>query len=342
MANITNLAREVNIHKTMLLIGAGETVQYLNEITYFESVESVAETFGGDLANAYSQARSLGAEYVFTMNVQRPADYLKAAESLCQYDFTYIVPISLTLDQGFYDPGRGREVSYAHMFVESMSGCNNSTVIMCGRHASLYETLDDLLEHMNSVCQDIRSSVQQALPGNNLVALLNNLTSYSMSNVPLAASLCSSDIPEHPAGPFGAAVFDVDLFDVGDQEYGFFKNNTNRDTTAEHLVNFDVLGPTKLLAVDRIVKFIVRELDLSGFIGRLFSSYTKIKVLKRLEEFLDAMIGYVIYDYQLGEILWETSAESPGSGILTVGFSLWPVHSVEKIDVVTSKEAGTA
>ena len=339
---MANLTREVNIHKTMLLIGAAATANRLNEITYFESEKTIADIYGGDLSKAYAQAKSLGAEFVFTMNVKRPADYIKAAQALCQYDFAYIVPISLTAEDSLFDANRKRTVTYGHMFVETMAGCNNSTVIMSGKHASLYETIDDALDHMGEVCDGIKAGMQSGIPGNNLVVLMNNLESYAMSNVPLTASLCGSDIQEHPVGPFGAAVFDVDLFDVGDKEYGFFKNNTNRDTTAEHLVNFGAVGPTKLLAVDRITKYIVRELDLSGFVGRLYSEYTRLKIIKRMEEFLDAQIGYIIDDFRIESVSWSPSATAAGSGILTLRFSIWPVHSIEKIDVVTSREVATA
>jgi hypothetical protein len=336
VADPNNMVLSVDKHKTLLLIGAAATMRYLNELTYFETQDTVDAEYGGALAAAYKDAKKLGAKYVFTLNVRRPQDYIIATEILKQYDFTYIAPISVFAEDSYYDADISRNVTYSQLFVEQLAGNNDSTIIMTGPHASSFETLDDMIDNLRDSTKAIRRTLPSYLPGQNLAVIANNLKDFNLANVAIAGSFCGCEINEEPIGPFGDAIFDIDLFDVVDAEFGFFKNNTRVATSAEHLINFCAGGPIKLVEVDRVVKYIKRELDMSGFIGRLFSEYTRMKIQERLENFLEAQIDYVIDDYEIGQISHELTES--GAIRVIISFSIWPRHAVEKVDVITSQE----
>ena len=330
-----NLVKNIDRHHNMVLIGAGKTAYRLNEVAYFEDAAVVEKLYGGELAASFTKAKALGAPHVFVVNCQSPSDYVRSIDVVRQQDFTYLIPVSIYAESSFYCAESERYVTYAEMFLEKMSGCNDTTILMTTRPAALFEDLDAQLADARSALRKIRSGLFGELSYGNLAIVLNGLKDYA-GNLALGAAYCTTDIPDLPILDYGEAVFDTDLFDVEDMEVGFFKNNVLRKATPEHLVNFHPGGAQKLVAVDRIVKYIKREFNLDAFVGRLYSDYTRIKIIDRLESFLESQLGYTLDDYSVDGIEW--TPNTAGSGTLTLRFSIWPVHVIEKCDVVTTKD----
>ena len=79
-------------------------------------------------------------------------------------------------------------------------------------------------------------------------------------------------------------VFDIDSFDVGQTEVAYFKRN-GAGTTVENLVNFELDDPLlKSIYVGRIVRYIIRTLDMSDLHGRNYTVYQKVRAEKMLED----------------------------------------------------------
>jgi hypothetical protein len=160
----------------------------------------------------------------------------------------------------------------------------------------------------------------------------NNLQNHEFANLMVACALCTTDYSKYPEADFGPAIFDIDDFDVDDLELIYFKNNKLTSTTIENLKNFRIEGDqAKIINIDRVIKFIERELDFSEFRGKIYTDYIKLKIYNKLNEFLQSIINVAIRDFDITSIEFVTT--TPGIGLILNVFSIVPINSIESFDI---------
>ena len=320
----------VNKHSNMLIVGSGKTDFGLRDIQYFTDYDAVLSLYGeSDISRAFKIASDMGVRDIFIMNLKSPQDYLSTIGLIKDNDFAYIVYVSLYLSDSFnqaYDGGKIH--SYFAYFLGTIERSNESVLVVTDKHASLFETIDDFLEHQKSALDTFLSCCTNKANLENIVFVANNLENYPMANVVVAAALCTSQVNEYPRSNFGNAVFHIDPWD-SPSDYAYFKSHASGETTIDNLLNCLETGEqTKLVFVSRIVKYIKRELDFSEFKGKLYTPYQKLYIEKKLEAYLESLVGRVINQYEIESV--KAYRGVPGTVTILCRFSVRPIGCVER------------
>ncbi len=335
--DLAKIHKKINKHNNILIIGEAKNNHNIKKVAYLDSTEYMKKKYGDSLLyRAFKTAKDMGAPHVFVMNVKNKIDYVDAINTLRHYDFSYIVPVGLLLSDFFYNKRENnKKYYYYEYFVKTMAKYNNSVFLATDKHASLYEDIDHFVDDMTGKLNNLKHKLTNVLgiSGRNICFVANNLEDYEYSSVVLASAICASDIDEYPSSDlFKKAVFNIDFLDVEEKELIYFKNNILTETTVENLLNFSNRGPVKILTIDRIVRYIIRELDLSEFKGRLANSYQRLKAEKKIAEFLESKIDYIINDYTIDSVT--LFKDRPGSGGVRTSFGIVPINSTEQVSVV--------
>ena len=325
-----------NKHRNILIIGKGETQAGAKNIVPVGSYEEALETYGhSDLSDACKLAFDFGASELYLVNTPFPEDILDVANTLRDYDFAYVVPVSTLMSDYFIRrQPQGKRVYFMEYMLRALSGSSLSTVLATDKHASLYEDIDHFLGHMTEVKNGVRTKLlsDANLALQNLCFVANNLKNHRFANVIVAAMLCTTPFDEYPKGAFGPAVFDLDALDVGQNEMAYFKNSHLAGTTLENLVNFcpreSVL---RYVLADRMAKYILREIDLNKYKGRMATPYQRLRAEEEILAFLESQRNRSIEGYRLGSV--GLFRDKPGSAHLLVEFDIYPMHFKEKVSI---------
>lgn len=326
--------RNVNRHKTLLIMGAGNTSYRLNEIAYFDSQTAVENLYGtSELTDAFIAAKKIGAPHVFLANIQYDTDYIDMVDIIKQHDFTYIAPIGIKFSDTFYNPLLQRTMTYTELYTEQIGESSNALLMMTDNQASLYEDVDAFLKDMFVKITSFKNIAQKAiLYGRNVCLVGNNLVDHRYANLTLAAAMCVTPLGEYPSFNFGKAVFDIDDFDVGSNELIYFKNNILVPTSVENLKNFrKEQDAAKIVNIDKVIKFIDRELDFTSYQGKMFTDYVKLKLYNSLKEFFEGNRNVSIRDYKIQSI--EFVKTSAGAGRIVIRITIVPINSLEGFDI---------
>lgn len=328
----------VEKNRDILIIGAADSNKHLKEIVYADSTEEVEKEFGADseLAKAYKLAKSLGAPYVFLLNIRHDYQYADIIDVLAQNDFAYIAPINLYLSQPYDDIIHDRRTPYVQHILKKIGRSNESVFIVTDKHASLYEDIDSYLEDMNQISEGFYLSTGIDENLENILFVLNNLERHNMANVALAAALSASPIGEYPVADFGPAIFDIDAYEPV-QNYAYFMNHGVRETTVENLLNYLNGSILKVVTISRIVKAIKRALDFSEFIGINYSARIPVSIRQKLIDYLNSIMGKLIYRYNIIEVQPYRIKGTPTVRIDSL-FEVWPNGSFEKCRIDKSIE----
>lgn len=334
--DLNEVIKAVDMNKALLITGKAKTNHAINKIMYYDTIEAVNSMYGeSDLTEAFRLAKQIGAPHVFLVNVKNNHDYIELVNVLKHYDFAYIAPVNLYIGDAFYDATKNNKLTgYYHHFLEKLSTNSSSTFVATDNHASLYEDIDSYLEEMLSVTQGFKNRMTANMDGKNLCFVANNLRNYKFANVVLASTLCITDLGQYPTfHNLGPTVFDFDPPDVGLHEMAYFKSNYLSGVTVENLLNFNrKIEPEKIVMIDRIAKYVRRNLDLSRFKGKMMGAYQKLRIEKALTEFFDPLIGRILRAYQINSI--QFIKDVPGAGVVICDIDIWPVNSMEKFTVV--------
>ncbi|MED1125328.1 hypothetical protein [Bacillus atrophaeus] len=334
--NFNEIIKTVDMNQTLLLTGKAETNRDINKIVYYSTTEAARAAYGdSELTQAFVVAKSIGVPHIFLINVQNVYDYIEVANVLKHYDFAYVAPTNIFLGDAFFDASRNNQkVGFFHHILETMSSYNRSTLVATDNHASLYEDIDAYLDDMLNLTRQFKQGITGKMDGKNICFVANNLKDYPLANVVLASILCAGDLGIYPTyRKLGPAVFNIDSFDVGEQELAYFKNNHLTGTTIENLLNFNSkVEPEKIVTVDRIVKYVRRNLDLSRFKGRQMSAYQKLRIEKALVEYFDPLLNWILRSYEIKSIRF--IKETIGSGIVLCDIDIWVINSTEKFSVI--------
>ena len=209
-----------------------------------------------------------------------------------------------------------------------------TTMVLTGPHAKDYENLDAFLgseaERLNNVEYRFDN-----LRKNGMIYVANILANYTYANVILATMLANTDYGEYPSSSIlESPVFDIDYSDVSNRMV-YFKSNYLTGTTVENLVNFDKNYITRLVPVYKIIKyFYFHRADLDKFIGLAYTEYRKLKIQEELFKFLDSLVGWIIYKYELISIT--VVSNEYGSVDILLKYNIWPKFTTEKYTIETS------
>lgn len=329
----------VNKHTNMLIIGKAATQYGRGEIIYSEDPDEVLDKYGeSDLSDAFITAKEMGAPAIFLLNLQKDQDYFDMLDVLKQNDFSYIVFATLMLSDTFQDISHGGQVHSFFAYILGYIGRqHNSTFIVTDKHASLYEDIDAFLKDMRKNQRTFLARCSERANLQNFIFVANNLADYKMASVPLAAALCTADLDEYPVSQmFGQAIFRIDPWD-DPMDMAYFRSDPARETTVENLVNMlRVYDPEKVVFIDRILKYLRREMDFTQFRGRTYSSYQKLLFNKALVKYLDSILGYVIKEYTIESV--NAYRDDPGTVTLVARISVQPVNCLERCSLTVEAE----
>ena len=331
----------INKHSNLLIIGKAANGYSYKTIQYEDDYDSVLKNYGkSDLTDAFKTAYDNGIKDIFLLNIQNNFDINFIIEDLKQNDFTYIVFTNTFFSDFYYDVyNHNKKTYYAELLLREIKDKNNSIFIFTDKHASLYDDQKAFLKDMNTLSNEITKSISYCPNKENLIFVTNNLIDYKMSNIILAVALCTTDISLYPNANFGKAYFLIDQYDTT-YNFAYFKNHTEINTTVENLLNFNNIGPSKIVTISRILKFIQRELDFSEFCGRLYNEYQKLLIYKKIETYLRTLVDYVIYRYDIISLTPYKDPQNPCTVIVVCDIDIWPKNCLEKTTISLGVEVG--
>lgn len=326
----------IDKHRNILIIGEAANNAKLNQVVYCgnASISQVFNLYGiSELSEAFELAKRLNIKDIFLANVRNNTDYVLVAEMIQQYEFSYVIPLGIKFSDSFYDPDKQRSVTYAEHFLAYSQG-TSSTIIMTDEHATNYENMDHFLRDMFLKIKNFKNSSYGYLQfGENLCLVANNLSDYNMANLILGCVLCITDYDSYPDYDFGDAIFDIDENDIKNYELAYFRGNILTNTTIENLYNFrDTNDIRKIVLVDRIVKYVIKEKDFSKYYGRIFNDYIKMQIYGELGDFLRSIVGSIIESYKINSVTLQKSSDH--SGIIILDYEITPIiNSVDSYKI---------
>ena len=324
------------LENSILLVGLGTNKFKLNEIVETTDLDYIKNNFGADscffkasvLAEKFGQNHDL-----YILNLDTWEDIKYQEEILLDLNFDYIVPLDLYIDDSYYDRYYQKKLTYSQLILLLLHK-TVTTMVLTGPHAKDYENLDAFLgseaERLNNVEYRFDN-----LRKNGMIYVANILANYTYANVILATMLANTDYGEYPSSSIlESPVFDIDYSDVSNRMV-YFKSNYLTETTVENLVNFDKNYITRLVPVYKIIKyFYFHRADLDKFIGLAYTEYKKLKIQEELFKFLDSLVGWIIYKYELISIT--VVSNEYGSVDILLKYNIWPKFTTEKYTIETS------
>jgi hypothetical protein len=337
---ITNI-KQIDKHKSVLLIGIGETNKYLHDIVRPERISEAREVFGEcDLVSSYELlAQDNEDKDIFMMNIELMTDYLDIAQLVSSYDFAYVVPIDVGISNFFYDPHNdGRKTFYIQYLIEALKEESDTVFLVTDTHATLYQDIDQFLQSMRYREKEFRAAIKLQHTKRQIVFVANNLNEVNYGNVELARMILLSEVNEYPIDNRRvSAVFNIDFTDdIGSMAY--FKTHANGVTTVENLLNFDdEEEPTKIFFIYRICLYIAKELDFTEYIGSKYIPYKKQRVESIVSQYLDTLVGFIITGYEINEVFAKEDPLHPGTVNIILRYSIQPVGCSERFITRTLK-----
>lgn len=324
------------LENSILLVGLGTNKFKLNEIVETTDLDYIKNNFGADscffkasvLAEKFGQNHDL-----YILNLDTWEDIKYQEEILLDLNFDYIVPLDLYIDDSYYDRYYQKKLTYSQLILLLLHK-TITTMVLTGPHAKNYENLDAFLSSEAERLNNVEYRFDN-LRKNGMIYVANILANYTYANVILATMLANTDYGEYPSSSIlESPVFDIDYSDVSNRMV-YFKSNYLTGTTVENLVNFDKNYITRLVPVYKIIKyFYFHRADLDKFIGQAYTEYRKLKIQEELFKFLDSLVGWIIYKYELISIT--VVSNEYGSVDILLKYNIWPKFTTEKYTIETS------
>lgn len=324
------------LENSILLVGLGTNKFKLNEIVETTDLDYIKNNFGADscffkasvLAEKFGQNHDL-----YILNLDTWEDIKYQEEILLDLNFDYIVPLDLYIDDSYYDRYYQKKLTYSQLILLLLHK-TVTTMVLTGPHAKDYENLDAFLNSEAERLNNVEYRFDN-LRKNGMIYVANILANYIYANVILATMLANTDYGEYPSSSIlESTVFDIDYSDVSNRMV-YFKSNYLTGTTVENLVNFDKNYITRLVPVYKIIKyFYFHRADLDKFIGQAYTEYRKLKIQEELFKFLDSLVGWIIYKYELISIT--VVSNEYGSVDILLKYNIWPKFTTEKYTIETS------
>lgn len=320
-------------HNSFVIIGIGATNKYLYDVVQPEYASEAREMFGDcDLADVYESLCADDTSDIFLMNIENLHGYMKAAQLIGEYDFTYAVPIDISMSDFFYDPTQnGRKTYYIQYLVQQKKIGVNTIYLVTDVHASLYEDIDAFLDDMSDKREKFKNNLLSNHPYEDIIFVANNIEGVNWSNVELARMIRNTTPAQYPSDTFGTpAIFDIDFTDkIGDMAY--FKHHMDGSTTIENLLTLYPYGdPLKIFTIYRICLYIGRELDFTDYLGVAYTPYRKKRVREIVEEYLESLVGKLITAYEIVSVYSVLDEANPGTVKIILKYNISPIGFDER------------
>lgn len=341
IANEINKKRKLDTSKkNILIIGSSNNNNQSNIILNPTNIETAINIYGENnpLVNAYDLAYSITMDSnIYTVNCPITTDFIEIIDTIMHYDFDYIVPINIYIDDTFINPISNKKTYFCNYYLERLGQLNNlSTILITDRPSYLYESLDKYLLSLRKIYKTYYNESAHILDnyGSNLVFTINNLNNIYYSNVLLAAILSTNLFTKYPDSIPFKTYYDIDSFDINNESISYFKYHENTDScTIENLKNMKIDNDIyKWVLIDEAIKYVIRKLSLDEFNGRLYSPYVKLQINTRIKKLMDDMQGKVFKEYFIENI--EFVKTSPAVGYINIYLSIVPFGTLEKINIV--------
>lgn len=334
----------IDLNNSLLIIGKASNNNLSEEILKAKNIDEIYNTFGdSELSRAAEYALNAGLTEVYLYNTFETENYLTIADKFVHYEFSYIVPIGIYINDTFYNPITKTNMLFADFYLSALSVNTCSTVIMTDRHASLYEDLDHYLMTIEDLMYDIKNEHQINNPSitssddvnkwTNLIFVSNMLKNVEYSNIRLACELIKCTPGSYPASIPEKAVYDYDSFDFSQNNICYFKDNIlSNGCSIENLLNMRLdQDAYKSVVVDMVIKYIRRNLDLSEYSGKFFTKYTKLQIGNKVKSFMNQITGTMIKKYSIKSI--DFVLTGPNVGNVLIGTEITPRGTFESLKI---------
>lgn len=342
--NITEKAKQKKkldtSKKNILLIASANNNNQAKIILNPLNIETARQIYGEDnsLFNAYKMAYEITNDSnIYTVNCPMTTDFIEIIDTIINYDFNYIVPIDIYLEDTFINPVNDKTTYFCNYYLERLGMIESlTTIIMTNRPSYLYESIDDFILDSKKVFRTYKSTSEHLLDryGSNMIFVLNNLEESYYSNVLLAASLSINPFTSYPNSVPYKTHFDIDSFDLNDANLAYFKYCTSTNScTIENLKNLRLDDDIyKWILIDEAIKHVIRALNLDEYRGRLYSPYVKTQINTKIKKLMEGMKGVVFKQYTIESVQFVKTA--PAVGYMHIKVSFVPFGTLEKINIV--------
>lgn len=325
--------------KNILLIGKGTKNEKAKIILNPINIANARKIYGdSQLCEAYKYAREItNDDNIYTVNCPLFTDFIEIIDSLVQYNFDFIVPIDIYLQDTFINPITDKVTYFGAYYLERLGMTENqSIVIMTDRQSSLYNDIDVYIEDMNNIVTKFNNDNSEivSLYGNNMVFVLNNLIDNVYSHVILAASLAACDFKTYPVNIKEHTYFDIDHEDINNNSICFYKYHPiSKFSSVEQLFNFRKTNDIyKKVLIDILIKHIVKQLDMSEFCGCLYNPYVKVQIDNKVNKTMMSMKKIVYKDFKIKSIVFKKTGV--GVGNILIDISVTPFSMLENINIL--------
>ncbi len=325
----------------ILILGAGnsdiERCNIINPVNTSNALELFGES---DLFNAYKYAKDITNDYnVYVCNCTTNTDYITVSDKIIQYEFDYIVPVSIYLSDTFYNPITKQYEYYTNYFLNVLKEVNSiATLIMTDKHASLYEDIDFFLNDMRIKYKSYINNKDTlnilSKSGSNLVLVYNMLNNISHANIIVAAMLASNTGYTYPSNVDYYPTYDLDKNDIINSNFVYFKYNyLTNNTSTENLLNLRTINDIyKNILINELIKKVIKIVDLNEYRGKLYTNYTQLQIANKIKLLLNPYKNVLFLDYKINNINFVKTA--PGVGYIYVELSISPYSSIDNINLV--------
>lgn len=320
---------------TVLFIGIGINKNHSGKIIKFDNANDIGKIYDKESCfyRAAKEAERFELRKIYVLNIDTWEEIKIHSDEFNDYEFDYIIPLGLLLDDKYYDEYYCKNLYYSQMLLLLLNR-TMSTLILTGKPSNLYEDLDSFLNEENERIKKVKI-VYKNLRKENMIYVANNINGFDYANVVLAAALVRTDYAEYPdLNNKGTAYFDIDYSDVLN-ELVYFKNNKLTGITVENLVNFSENPIEKLVIVRRIMKYLKTHIpgEEEFFIGKTYSEYRRLEIKRILEEYLKSLKDWIIYDYKIIDIIPVVSED--GTVSIKMKYDVWPKFTIERYRLET-------
>lgn len=324
------------LENSILLVGIGTNKYKLNEIVEISDSKFVGKNFGVDSC-FYKALKELKAfnktNDVYMLNLDTWEDIKNQQDILEDLNFDYLIPLDLYIDDTYYDYLYQKQLTYSQLILLTLHK-TITTMIITGKHAEEFENLDAFLNDNEERIKKAEYRFKN-LRKHGVIYVANMINNMFYANVVLGAILSTTAYGTYPnSSNIGTPVFDIYYSDMENSRIVYFKDNQLTGITVENFVNFSSNPVLRLVPVYKIIKyFYFHRADLDKFVGKAYTEYRKLKIQEELFKFLDSLVNFIIYKYELISIT--TVQASNGSVDIIIRFDIWPFFTTEKYTIET-------
>lgn len=330
----------------ILLIGKANTYKERCNVINPRGKYNAGLLYGvnSELYNAYCQCYAMTNKYnIFTANCRTYLDFLNVMDLTLHYNFTYVVPMGIKLDDTFYNEKTDKYEYYIDYFMYLIEEYQSiTTIIMTGNHAKDYDNIDEFIEYNNKALRGYYTHLNRdnddynlyLKNGSDLIYVANNLDGALYANAVLAGQLSIDDYTKYPGNIDYLTHFDIDKIDGLDSSCAYHKySHLTKDSSIDNLVNMRLYEDVyKNALIDAIIKTVLRNLDVDKYRGRLYNGYIKQQIEHSLKANLELMKNFIFKNYEIKNVGFVKTEAA--AGYIYIELSIMPYGFMEYINVI--------